>query len=160
MNLAEHRATLEAVAYGDDPGVRPTDRLKALELLAQLDAEADGDGWRNRRPVPEHEHDLIAAIDSNLAAYVLAMAYGQDVALDLPETATALGEFRKRASEAAVSAGGPSDESADSQSEPSDTSAETRAEGAPAAAPPGLTPEDLARSWPRRRSRAVSLGRL
>jgi hypothetical protein len=29
----DRRAVLEAIAYGDDPDLRPADRLRALELL-------------------------------------------------------------------------------------------------------------------------------
>jgi hypothetical protein len=37
----DRRAVLEAIAYGDDPSIKPAERLKALELLGP----ADDDGF-------------------------------------------------------------------------------------------------------------------
>lgn len=36
MRRDDRRSTLEAIAYGDDPELRPADRLKALEQLREL----------------------------------------------------------------------------------------------------------------------------
>lgn len=42
MAADDRRAVLEAIAYGDDPRLAPTDRLRALELLGQLGAVPGG----------------------------------------------------------------------------------------------------------------------
>jgi hypothetical protein len=35
--VTDRRGVLESIAYGEDPEIRVGDRLRALELLAQLD---------------------------------------------------------------------------------------------------------------------------
>jgi hypothetical protein len=37
----DRRAVLEAIAYGDDPDLRPADRLRALELLREYRDDED-----------------------------------------------------------------------------------------------------------------------
>jgi hypothetical protein len=37
----DRRALLEAVAFGTDPAIRPSERLRALELLDQMPSEED-----------------------------------------------------------------------------------------------------------------------
>src|SRR5215212_5831496 len=43
---ADRKATLEAIAFGDDPHVRPSDRLKALEMLGE--ETGSDECWRCR----------------------------------------------------------------------------------------------------------------
>jgi hypothetical protein len=45
----DRQAVLEAIAFSDDPAIRPADRLKALDLLGQFAAVPD------ERDAPEEE---------------------------------------------------------------------------------------------------------
>ena len=43
MTAGDERALLEAVAFGRDPDLKPADRLRALEMLRELEPEPDLD---------------------------------------------------------------------------------------------------------------------
>lgn len=92
----DRRAALEAIAYGDDVDVRPGDRLRALELLDDAQRRRDAH-WQPQRK-PDTYTELLAQLDRNVAAYVLALTYGNEPAApELPETAAALREALDRA---------------------------------------------------------------
>jgi hypothetical protein len=64
----DQRIVLESIVYGGDPDLRPGDRLRALELLAELDAEEQRSTVIDRLS-PE---ETLAELES-LAAAVPAM---------------------------------------------------------------------------------------
>lgn len=64
------RALAEAMAFGDAAGVRPADRLKALELLRELDA-IEPDGMQTARELAGMpDHALQREVDALVAGLV------------------------------------------------------------------------------------------
>jgi hypothetical protein len=63
----DRRAVLEAIAYGDDPELRPADRLRALELLREYRDDEDLDTIFRREIAEMNEDTLLAHLDSLLA---------------------------------------------------------------------------------------------
>ena len=57
------RAVLEAIAFGDDPGIRPADRLRALELLADGERVEEVPFLREVMAIPADELDALLARD-------------------------------------------------------------------------------------------------
>jgi hypothetical protein len=63
------RAVLEAIAFGDDPEVRPSDRLRALDLLAeQRDEDLSLEDLIRRDVARLSDEDLDAWLDALLVA--------------------------------------------------------------------------------------------
>jgi hypothetical protein len=68
----DRRAVLEAIAFGSDREVKPVDRLRALELLRELDGE----------PEPElRDHDLSGMSGEVLDAHLDALC-GSEIVRD------------------------------------------------------------------------------
>lgn len=145
----DRRAALEAIAYGDDVDVRPGDRLRALELLDDAQRRRDAH-WQPQRK-PDTDTELLAQLDRNVAAYVLALTYGNEPAApELPETPRPSGRRSTarecEAAEAAMPADPP--EPPPAEIVPSTPEPPERRD-----APAGLEPADLARAWPSSRPR-------
>ena len=98
MTAHDGRAVLEAVAFGDDPSVRAADRLRAIEILRELDATE-----------PDHQapsSELAELRDAELDRYLDALL-AEEIAADVlgpgerwPTLAAALRlEIERRADE-------------------------------------------------------------
>ena len=93
----DRRAVLESIAYGDDAGVRAADRLRAIEMLRELDAAE-----------PDHQapSELAELRDAELDRYLDALL-AEEIAADVlgpgerwPTLAAALRvEIERRADE-------------------------------------------------------------
>jgi hypothetical protein len=71
------RAVLEAVAYGDDPRVTPSDRLRALEHLSRMDdAESPSAGYSSELTALAGE-ELDRHLDALLADQIAADVFGE-----------------------------------------------------------------------------------
>jgi hypothetical protein len=75
----DRRIVLESVAFGGDPDLKPGDRLRALELLAELEAE-ERRGTVIERLSPE---EALSELESLAAAVpaMLAVARGPEYVL-------------------------------------------------------------------------------
>jgi hypothetical protein len=73
----DHRAVLEAIAYGDDPRVTPSDRLRALEHLARMeDSEPPNARYSSELAALEGE-ELDRHLDALLAEQIAADIFGE-----------------------------------------------------------------------------------
>jgi hypothetical protein len=73
----DHRAVLEAIAFGDDHRVTPSDRLRALEHLSRIDeAEASTAGYSSELAALERE-ELDRHLDALLAEQIAADIFGE-----------------------------------------------------------------------------------
>jgi hypothetical protein len=64
----DRRAVLEAIAYGDDPDLRPSDRLRALELLRDYRDDEDVASLLAREVAGLGEDVAQATLDAMVAA--------------------------------------------------------------------------------------------
>jgi hypothetical protein len=86
----DRRATLEAIAFGDDPGVRPADRIRALELMSEATA-SEGALAATAAEVAALEDDLLAAeLDALAAGDVLTLLRDEDERARRPATWAAI----------------------------------------------------------------------
>jgi hypothetical protein len=76
VRAADAQALLEAVAFGRDPDLKPADRLRALEMLSELDPEPDlDDAFRAevaRLDGPALDRELDALCGPGIVADALA----------------------------------------------------------------------------------------
>jgi hypothetical protein len=73
----DHRAVLEAIVYGDDPRVTPSDRLRALEHLARMeDGQAPNVGYSSELAALEGE-ELDRHLDALLSEQIAADIFGE-----------------------------------------------------------------------------------
>jgi hypothetical protein len=68
----DRQAVLQAIAFGKDRAIRPSERLKAIELLGQHGDGIDVDLELHRRLQALTGEELRAEEDSTLAAVILA----------------------------------------------------------------------------------------
>lgn len=165
----DRRAALEAIAYGDDPELRPADRLKALELLEDEKPDPGCAQCRHREAqdafhTPERA-TAIAAMLAEIGGLVPVLLDQIECSPDAPgllgkvareeaETLSKIEEEIERRAEvrarALVAASPP-------LAEPGGVAPEGREEDEDAAsvydAPPGLGPSDIARGFPSGRPR-------
>lgn len=79
MNRFEQRLLLEEIAYASDPSVTARDRLRALELLAELEeAELEEDEDEEEEEVEDSDEELRVESDEVLAELVLAIVTGDE----------------------------------------------------------------------------------
>lgn len=174
MTSDRRRTVLERLAYGTSSDVRPADRLKALELLQDLDegrspgvlslvvelaglsgealeAEVDGIMSRTLALILEPgQADRYPATASVLEAEVeLRVKHETDSWRSLEECEQ---DFEAQVGVDALSGKPITYNRRDQESEPPAASAESPAPVSKAA-PPGLDPEDVERGWHRRSPR-------
>lgn len=90
MSAGERQAALEAIAYGPDADVRPSDRLRALELLAEL-PPADAALLALTRDLSRlSDAALDTELDAMTAARVSAILADETEAALYPQTAVVL----------------------------------------------------------------------
>jgi hypothetical protein len=85
--VTDRRGVLESIAYGEDPEIRVGDRLRALELLAQLDELALEELlFRDTARMSPEETDV--ALDSGLAVILgeILSGRGEEIVEDYPRT--------------------------------------------------------------------------
>ena len=87
----DERVVLEAIVYGADPGVRVSDRLRALELLLENDVgDGDVEFW-DREAANLTESEINAYIDAAQAEVVRELLAGDaETAATYPATAAVL----------------------------------------------------------------------
>lgn len=91
MNRAELRALVETILTSEDPSLRAGDRLRAAEMLRELDDRPSLDTLIRETTAEIPDEGLDAWSDSVLAALVLA--HGDDeIRSRWPETARVLDE--------------------------------------------------------------------
>jgi len=88
----EHRAYLEAIATSDDPGVRPGDRVRAIELLHAHDPDDEGvvDAAIVRAAWLSGD-ELDSEVDAVTAAFVQLIRSDPELAKRFPLTVAAIG---------------------------------------------------------------------
>jgi hypothetical protein len=72
----DHRAVLEAIAYGDDPRVTPSDRLRALEHLSRMEPGQQPDGSYSSELASLEGEELDRRLDALLAEQIAADVLG------------------------------------------------------------------------------------
>ena len=85
--MTDRRGVLESIAYGEDPEIRVGDRLRALELLAQLDELALEELlYQDTARMSPEEADI--ALDSGLAVIIgeVFAGRGEEIAETYPLT--------------------------------------------------------------------------
>jgi hypothetical protein len=85
--VTDRRGVLESIAYGEDPEIRVGDRLRALELLAQLD-ELALEELLFRDTAHATPEELDTALDAGLAVVVgeILAGRGEEIAGEFPVT--------------------------------------------------------------------------
>ena len=78
MNRFEQRLLLEEIAYASDPSVTARDRLRALELLAELEEAELEEDEDEEEEVEDSDEELRVESDEVLAELVLAIVTGDE----------------------------------------------------------------------------------
>lgn len=98
MDFSQRRAVLESVVTGNDPAVRPADRLNALEQLTRLDVEEASARAAVDCVIPEpgSEVEAFKQLDGAMAAFVMAAGFTAgrtpEARAGMPRTVEALAE--------------------------------------------------------------------
>ena len=95
--MTSDRAVLEAIAFGNDPDLRPADRLRALELLRQIDS-SDAPALEFARSLLALDDDALdEEIDASTTALLTLVFSDEEQAARYPRSAAFLKEVRERA---------------------------------------------------------------
>jgi hypothetical protein len=73
----DHRAVLEAIAFGDDHRVTPSDRLRALEHLARMEPGEQTEGSYSSELAALEGEELDRHLDALLAEQIAADVFGE-----------------------------------------------------------------------------------
>jgi hypothetical protein len=87
MSRGDRRLLLESIAFGDDPSIRPADRLHALEMLDDVANEEPGDFRVELANLSGEQLDL--ELDAYLGGRVVASAVAGEHRFPIMEAALA-----------------------------------------------------------------------